>query len=357
MNLVMQFRKVCNHPDLFERADVVSPFMFGTFSQSGNLLRQDGLYCPDSAHNAIEVTLPKLIWTDGGVLDRPSEDSPAGSDTKVMSSLMNIWKAGHIQESLKSDDSDFGFLKVMGHSPSEVERKAKSNPLIAFLEGALEEQRQQMFGEFEGDSDFAVSRVTPFIRPPKVPPIRLSPTLPALTDITSRAWNTTYLSRADARFAIDSVVAPYIKPAISSTTFTSAQARLASEPLLTRAIYGLTPSERDDPRALAQLDNLVPGVGPRGLLGASPYVQAPFPSMRVPPIKRLIVDSAKLARLDELLRELKVGGHRVLLYFQMTKMMDLMEEYLIYRQYKYLRLDGSSPIGERRDMVTSWQTK
>lgn len=40
----------------------------------------------------------------------------------------------------------------------------------------------------------------------------------------------------------------------------------------------------------------------------------------------------------------------------MTKMMDLIEEYLIFRQYKYLRLDGSSPIAERRDMVTSWQT-
>ena len=25
MNLVMQFRKVCNHPDLFERADTTSP--------------------------------------------------------------------------------------------------------------------------------------------------------------------------------------------------------------------------------------------------------------------------------------------------------------------------------------------
>ena len=26
MNLVMQFRKVCNHPDLFERAETRSPF-------------------------------------------------------------------------------------------------------------------------------------------------------------------------------------------------------------------------------------------------------------------------------------------------------------------------------------------
>jgi len=38
-------------------------------------------------------------------------------------------------------------------------------------------------------------------------------------------------------------------------------------------------------------------------------------------------------------------------------MMDLMEEYLIYRQYKYLRLDGSSKLEDRRDMVIDWQTR
>ena len=35
-NLVMQFRKVCNHPDLFERADVNSPFSFGKFAETGS---------------------------------------------------------------------------------------------------------------------------------------------------------------------------------------------------------------------------------------------------------------------------------------------------------------------------------
>ena len=47
----------------------------------------------------------------------------------------------------------------------------------------------------------------------------------------------------------------------------------------------------------------------------------------------------------------------MLIYFQMTRMIDLMEEYLIYRQYKYLRLDGASKISDRRDMVTDWQTR
>ena len=38
---------------------------------------------------------------------------------------------------------------------------------------------------------------------------------------------------------------------------------------------------------------------------------------------KFVTDSGKLQRLDQLLVELKANGHRVLIYFQMTKMMDL----------------------------------
>jgi DNA helicase INO80 len=71
----------------------------------------------------------------------------------------------------------------------------------------------------------------------------------------------------------------------------------------------------------------------------------------------LILDSGKLHKLDKLLEQLKAEGHRCLIYFQMTKMIDLMEEYISYKQYKYMRLDGSSKISDRRDMVTDWQTR
>jgi len=37
-------------------------------------------------------------------------------------------------------------------------------------------------------------------------------------------------------------------------------------------------------------------------------------------------------------------------------MIDLMEEYMTYRKHKYLRLDGSSKLEDRRDMVMEWQT-
>lgn len=123
------------------------------------------------------------------------------------------------------------------------------------------------------------------------------------------------------------------------------------------AIYGIPEHLRDSEEACATYRARVPLLPATGLVDTSPSEQFPVAPMHVPEAKRLIYDSAKLARLDSLLQELKTGDHRVLVYFQMTRMMDLMEEYLIYRQYKYLRLDGSSKLEDRRDMVIDWQTR
>jgi SNF2 family DNA or RNA helicase len=190
-----------------------------------------------------------------------------------------------------------------------------------------------------------------------VPDLKPDPSLPSLRDITNTAWDTSYLSRSDARFALESAVAAQIKPVLSSKSYYNTQSRLSSDPLITKSLYGPTPSELNDSTSLASLTHIPRSTLPNGLLANSPSSQTPLSTMQVPPIKRLIIDSAKLARLDDLLKELKAGGHRILLYFQMTRMMDLVEEYLIYRQYKYLRLDGGTSIGDRRDLVTSWQTK
>ena len=73
--------------------------------------------------------------------------------------------------------------------------------------------------------------------------------------------------------------------------------------------------------------------------------------------ENMIHDSGKMAVLDKLLTRLKMEGHRVLIYSQMTRMIDLLEEVMCYRRYKYIRLDGSSKISDRRDMVDDFQKR
>ncbi|XP_063928417.1 chromatin-remodeling ATPase INO80 isoform X2 [Zophobas morio] len=77
----------------------------------------------------------------------------------------------------------------------------------------------------------------------------------------------------------------------------------------------------------------------------------------IPDKETLVTDSGKLSVLDGLLKKLKEEGHRVLIYSQMTKMIDLLEEYMWHRHHKYMRLDGSSKISERRDMVADFQAR
>ncbi|KAJ8983891.1 hypothetical protein NQ317_000927 [Molorchus minor] len=65
-------------------------------------------------------------------------------------------------------------------------------------------------------------------------------------------------------------------------------------------------------------------------------------NIAIPDKESLVTDSGKLSVLDGLLKRLKEEGHRVLIYSQMTKMIDLLEEYMWHRHHKYMRLDGSS---------------
>ena len=68
--------------------------------------------------------------------------------------------------------------------------------------------------------------------------------------------------------------------------------------------------------------------------------------------KRLLqYDCGKLQRLATLLRELQGGGHRALIFTQMTKVLDLLEQFLNIHGYLYLRLDGSTKPEQRQALT------
>uniref|UniRef100_A0A8V5GVW2 DNA helicase n=1 Tax=Melopsittacus undulatus TaxID=13146 RepID=A0A8V5GVW2_MELUD len=59
------------------------------------------------------------------------------------------------------------------------------------------------------------------------------------------------------------------------------------------------------------------------------------------PLQHLIRSSGKLILLDKLLIRLRERGNRVLIFSQMVRMLDILAEYLKYRQFPFQRLDGS----------------
>lgn len=63
--------------------------------------------------------------------------------------------------------------------------------------------------------------------------------------------------------------------------------------------------------------------------------------------EEIIRASGKFELLDRLLPKLRRSGHRVLLFSQMTRLMDILEIYLKLNDFKFLRLDGSTKTEER----------
>jgi ATP-dependent helicase STH1/SNF2 len=61
--------------------------------------------------------------------------------------------------------------------------------------------------------------------------------------------------------------------------------------------------------------------------------------------------AGKFELLDRILPKYKATGHRVLMFFQMTAIMDIMEDFLRYRNYQYLRLDGTTKSEDRSELL------
>ena len=70
--------------------------------------------------------------------------------------------------------------------------------------------------------------------------------------------------------------------------------------------------------------------------------------------EHLIESSGKLALLDKLLPRLQQRGSRVLIFSQMTRLLDILEDYLMYRSYQYCRIDGSTDGAVREDHIDAF---
>src|SRR5205807_10666794 len=61
-----------------------------------------------------------------------------------------------------------------------------------------------------------------------------------------------------------------------------------------------------------------------------------------------IIDNAgKMVMLDKLLKRMKAQGSRVLIFSQMSRQLDILEDYCVFREYPYCRIDGSTAHADR----------
>ncbi|KAK2853295.1 hypothetical protein FQN49_005216, partial [Arthroderma sp. PD_2] len=76
--------------------------------------------------------------------------------------------------------------------------------------------------------------------------------------------------------------------------------------------------------------------------------QAGGSTRREDQLKALVTSSGKMMVLDQLLTKLKNDGHRVLIFSQMVRMLNILASYMDARGFNYQRLDGTIAAGPRR---------
>ncbi|OQS00271.1 chromatin-remodeling complex ATPase chain [Thraustotheca clavata] len=86
-----------------------------------------------------------------------------------------------------------------------------------------------------------------------------------------------------------------------------------------------------------------------------PYLFEGQEDRTLPPMGEHVVDNCgKMILMDKLLRRLKERGSRVLIFSQMTRVLDIMEDFCRMRQYDYCRIDGQTSYDEREASIEEY---
>ncbi|KAL7543718.1 hypothetical protein ACHAXR_013003, partial [Thalassiosira sp. AJA248-18] len=70
-----------------------------------------------------------------------------------------------------------------------------------------------------------------------------------------------------------------------------------------------------------------------------------------------VLSSGKMVLLDKLLPKLRAEGHKVLIFSQFVKMLDLISDYCEFRDFRYERLDGRVRGNERQKAIDRFETE
>ena len=70
--------------------------------------------------------------------------------------------------------------------------------------------------------------------------------------------------------------------------------------------------------------------------------------------EHLVTNAGKMVMLDRLLVRLKKQGSRVLIFSQMSRLLDILEDYCVFREFKYCRIDGSTAHEDRISAIDEY---
>ncbi|QRV84281.1 hypothetical protein RhiJN_12297 [Ceratobasidium sp. AG-Ba] len=316
VNCLMQLRKVCNHPDLFEVRPIVTSFAMPT--------GRSAVVDFEIKELLVRRRLLRQFDDDGFSIWNQSLDigsNAAGSI--IVAERRAALNASHL----------IPVVELPGEPPPKDLRTVAGNKRWLEYQRQLElGQRRQQIVHVNTQRNTRI----PVLGAEKLALARLfaKPLLPA--DILEQQrpnWDTELMagrlikSYAQREQAMGDVIDRF--------AFATPPVVGLDVPRLTFGLRALDPV----PEPLLKIDSSV-------LHRASVKLQIAFPDATL-----LQYDCGKLQELSALLRAKHAGGHRVLIFTQMTRVLDILEIFLNLHGYRYLRLDGSTKI-EQRQVVT-----
>lgn len=324
INCLMQLRKVCNHPDLFEVRPILTSFAM-TRSVATSYEPQELLV---RRRLLTEEPMAKMDWSTLTLVKPEQEESTSSIASRIRLEL----------------DASASFSSLH-QVPIDVDLSMEPPRDTQSIAGW---RRYNQWSQHRA----IVSRLD---RLAAVNARRTRSSVPyfghdLLHFLRAPAREGALLPLDVARPARDSLAAPTILPTLIQSynaraeqmddivaTFSFVTPKVKALDMPQHALAGVTSDQLDDLEEEHSFDLLH---------NASTKNTVAFPDRSL-----LQYDCGKLQKLDELLRECKAGGHRVLIFTQMTKVLDILEEFLSYQGHRYLRLDGSTKI-EQRQILT-----
>ncbi|XP_026445774.1 protein PHOTOPERIOD-INDEPENDENT EARLY FLOWERING 1-like isoform X4 [Papaver somniferum] len=336
ISVIMQLRKVCNHPDLFEGRPIIS-----SFDMSGIEMRLSSSICTmlsSSPFSEVNLKGLGLLFTDldFSMTSWESDEIKAIAPSRMIEdrvTSVDVGKTcsrhrlcGYMKKGYGTNIFDEIQKALWEERLKEAKERARS---IAWW-NSLQCRKKPMYGTSLRDLVTVRHPVSDIHQQKSKPSCYL--------DFSSKLAS-----------IVQSPVERFQRliKLIESFMFAIPAAR-ASSPVCWCSKSGATvfsdPSFKD--KCTDVLSPLLSPIRP-----AIVRRQVYFPDRRL-----VQFDCGKLQQLAVLLRRLKSEGHRALIFTQMTKMLDVLEPFINLYGYTYMRLDGSTPPEERQTLMQRFNT-
>ena len=311
-NILMQLRKVCNHPDLFEVRPIVTSFAMGRsaiadFEIKEFLIRRHLLHVEES--EALNLDVLGLCF-----IDREGASVVSALDTRSLDATSRFPMISELSEIPPPKDTR---SIERFHAFAAYQQRAATIARWTQI-GYLNRLRCNRLPVYSKET---LDLVGTFRRP--------------LLPLSAVDASTKYMQRVTL---VNSAVKSYSARAQEMSSFVDRFA-FVTPPVVALDMPRITLLGHE----AFVVETLQDAAFDAVLHQSSVKLQIAFPDPSL-----LQFDCGKLQELTRLLREKKAGGHRVLIFTQMTKILDILEIFLNYHGYLYLPLDGATKIEDRQ---------